>query len=62
MDGQRKAGNELLCISHKANLTNGIMFPRSNRPRESVRLKSQGHLKSSKKDDGVRPEITTGHA
>jgi hypothetical protein len=27
MDGQRKAGNELLAISHNANLSNGIMLP-----------------------------------
>lgn len=27
MDGQRKMGNELLAISHNANLSNGIMFP-----------------------------------
>jgi uncharacterized protein DUF3604 len=27
MDAQRKAGNELLCISHNANLSNGMMFP-----------------------------------
>jgi hypothetical protein len=27
MDGQRKAGNELLCISHNGNLSDGIMFP-----------------------------------
>jgi hypothetical protein len=27
MDGQRKAGNELLAISHNANLSNGLMFP-----------------------------------
>jgi len=27
MDSQRKAGNELLAISHNANLSNGIMFP-----------------------------------
>jgi hypothetical protein len=27
MDAQRKAGNELLCISHNANLSNGLMFP-----------------------------------
>ena len=27
MDGQRKAGNEVLCISHNANLSDGIMFP-----------------------------------
>jgi hypothetical protein len=27
MDGQRKVGNELLAISHNANLSNGIMFP-----------------------------------
>jgi hypothetical protein len=27
MDAQRKAGNELLCISHNANLSNGQMFP-----------------------------------
>jgi hypothetical protein len=27
MDTQRKAGNELLCISHNANLSNGLMFP-----------------------------------
>jgi Protein of unknown function (DUF3604) len=27
MDTQRKAGNELLCISHNANLSNGMMFP-----------------------------------
>jgi len=27
MDGQRKAGNELLAISHNANLSNGIMYP-----------------------------------
>jgi len=27
MDGQRKAGNEVLAISHNANLSNGIMFP-----------------------------------
>jgi len=27
MDGQRKSGNELLAISHNANLSNGIMYP-----------------------------------
>ena len=27
MDGQRKAGNELLAISHNANLCDGHMFP-----------------------------------
>lgn len=27
MDGQRKAGNELLAISHNGNLSNGAMFP-----------------------------------
>jgi len=27
MDGQRKAGNELLAVSHNANLSNGVMFP-----------------------------------
>jgi hypothetical protein len=27
MDAQRKAGNELLCISHNANLSDGLMFP-----------------------------------
>ncbi len=27
MDGQRKAGNELLAISHNANLSNGRMYP-----------------------------------
>lgn len=27
MDAQRKAGNEVLCISHNANLSNGLMFP-----------------------------------
>lgn len=27
MDGQRKAGNELLAISHNANLSNGLMYP-----------------------------------
>ena len=27
MDGQRQAGNEVLAISHNANLSNGLMFP-----------------------------------
>src|SRR5262245_20000146 len=27
MDGQRKAGNEVLAISHNANLSSGLMFP-----------------------------------
>ena len=27
MDGQRRAGNEVLAISHNANLSNGLMFP-----------------------------------
>ena len=27
MDGQRRAGNQLLAISHNANLSDGIMFP-----------------------------------
>jgi Protein of unknown function (DUF3604) len=27
MDGQRKAGNELLAISHNANLSDGLMYP-----------------------------------
>ena len=27
MDGQRKAGNEVLAVSHNGNLANGIMFP-----------------------------------
>ena len=27
MDSQRKAGNEVLHISHNANLSNGQMFP-----------------------------------
>jgi Protein of unknown function (DUF3604) len=27
MDGQRKAGNELLAISHNANVSGGLMYP-----------------------------------
>jgi hypothetical protein len=27
MDGQRKAGNEVLAVSHNANLSDGLMFP-----------------------------------
>lgn len=27
MDDQRKHGNQVLAISHNANLSNGIMFP-----------------------------------
>jgi hypothetical protein len=35
MDAQRKAGNELLCISHNANISNGLMFP--------IDVDSKGH-------------------
>jgi len=27
MEEQRKAGNEVLAVSHNANLSNGVMFP-----------------------------------
>ena len=39
MDSQRKAGNELLAISHNANLSDGRMYPRVDPGRRATRLR-----------------------
>ena len=45
MDGQRKAGNEVLAISHNANLSDGVMFPlevdRKGRPIDAAWAQSR---------------------
>ena len=61
MDGQRKAGNELLAISHNANLSDGAMFPLEvdgkGRPIDAAWAQSAGEQRTAVRDPAAQGHI-----
>ena len=61
MDGQRKAGNELLAISHNANLSDGRMFPTEvdteGRPIDAAYAASRDAQRAADRDQAAQGHL-----